>query len=147
MNTSEEGKAIIKKFEGCKLEAYLCQAGVPTIAFGRTKNVAIGDTCTQEQADEWLDEELEEYEGYVEKYITVPLKQCQFDALVSFTYNLGPQNLSSSTLRKLLNAGDYHLVPSQLKRWNKVNGEISEGLVRRREAEAILWDGEDWSNI
>tara|TARA_Y100001972_G_scaffold82027_1_gene99776 strand:+ start:166 stop:609 length:444 start_codon:yes stop_codon:yes gene_type:complete len=147
MKISEEGKSLIKKFEGCELKAYKCAAGVPTIAYGRTKGVKMGDTCTQEQADAWLEEELEEYEGYVLKYVTAPLQQNQFDALVSWTYNLGPSNLSSSTMIKLLNAGDYHTVPNQMKRWNKVGGEVVQGLVRRREAESVLWAGEDWSNI
>ena len=81
MKISEEGKSLIKKFEGCKLEAYLCAAGVPTIAWGRTKDVKMGDTCTQEEADAWLDEELEEYEAYVDKAVKVELKQNQYDAL------------------------------------------------------------------
>ena len=147
MKISEEAKSLIKKFEGCKLEAYLCAAGVPTIAWGRTKDVKMGDTCTQEQADAWLDEELEEYEAYVDKAVKVKLEQNQYDALVSWTYNLGPANLNASTMLKLLNAGDYHTVPNQMKRWNKAGGEVKQGLVRRREAESTLWQGEDWSNI
>jgi len=151
MKISEEGKALIKKFEGCKLEAYLCSAGVPTIAFGRTKNVKIGDTCTQEQADAWLEEELEEYTGYVNDAVTQPLNQNQLDAMVSWTYNLGPTNLKSSTALKLLNLAEYEGVPAQLKRWNKatVNGErkVLDGLVRRREAEALMFEGKPWEHI
>ena len=104
-------------------------------------------TCTQEEADAWLDEELEEYEAYVDKAVKVKLEQNQYDALVSWTYNLGPANLNASTMLKLLNAGDYHTVPNQMKRWNKAGGEVKQGLVRRREAESTLWQGEDWSNI
>jgi lysozyme len=70
-----------------------------------------------------------------------------FDALVSWTFNLGPTNLSSSTLLKVLNSGDYEGVPAQIKRWNKAGGKVLEGLVRRREAEALLFEGKDWSNI
>jgi lysozyme len=151
MKISEEGKALIKKFEGCKLEAYLCSAGVPTIAFGRTKNVKIGDTCTQEQADAWLKEELEEYTSYVNDAVTQPLNQNQIDAMVSWTYNLGPTNLKSSTALKLLNLAEYEGVPAQLKRWNKatVNGEkkVLDGLVRRREAEALMFEGKTWEHI
>ena len=90
---------------------------------------------------------MQEYEGYIKELIKVPLKQNQFDALVSWVFNLGPANLKASTMLKFLNAGDYHLVPSQMKRWNKAGGEVKQGLVRRREAESVLWLGEDWSNI
>ena len=147
MKISEEGIALIKKFEGCKLEAYLDAVDVPTIAYGRTKEVQMGDTCTQQQAEDWLEEELVEYEGYVEKAVTVPLEQNQFDALVSWTYNLGPSNLNKSTALKLLNMSEYDGVPAQLKRWNKAGGKVLDGLVRRREAEALLFKGQDWSTI
>lgn len=147
MKISEEGIALIKKFEGCKLEAYLDAVDVPTIAYGRTKDVKIGDICTQQQAEDWLEEELVEYAGYVEKAVTVPLEQNQFDALVSWTYNLGPSNLNRSTALKLLNMSEYDGVPAQLKRWNKAGGKVLDGLVRRREAEAEMFKGNDWSII
>jgi lysozyme len=147
MKISEEGISLIKKFEGCKLEAYLDAVDVPTIAYGRTKDVKIGDICTQQQAEDWLEEELVEYAGYVEKAVTVPLEQNQFDALVSWTYNLGPSNLNRSTALKLLNMSEYDGVPAQLKRWNKAGGKVLDGLVRRREAEAEMFKGNDWSMI
>ena len=147
MHISQEGIALIKKFEGCELKAYLCPAQKWTIAYGRIKDVKEGDTCTQEQAEAWLEEELIEYEDYVKKLVTVSLEQNQFDALVCWTYNLGPTNLKDSTMLKLLNAGDYHTVPNQMKRWNKSNGEVLEGLVRRREAEALLFEGEAWETV
>ena len=147
MKTSKEGISLLKKFAGCKLEAYLDAVDVPTIAYGRTKEVQMGDTCTQQQAEDWLEEELVEYEGYVEKAVTVPLEQNQFDALVSWTYNLGPSNLNKSTALKLLNMSEYDGVPAQLKRWNKAGGKVLDGLVRRREAEALLFKGQDWSTI
>jgi lysozyme len=148
MNISEEGKALIKKFEGCKLEAYLCSAGVPTIAFGRTKNVKLGDTCTQEQADAWLEEELEEYTGYVLDAVTQPLDQNQLDAMVAWTYNLGPTNLRSSTLLRVLNEGKMQEVPQQMRRWNKANGKVLPGLERRRLAESMLFEGNpNWHEV
>lgn len=147
MKISHEGKTLIKKFEGCELEAYLDAVSVPTIAYGRTKGVTIGDTCTQEQAEAWLEEELVEYENYVNEAVQVPLTQNQFDALVSWTYNLGPSNLNSSTMLKVLNSSSYDDVPTQIKRWNKAGGKVLDGLVRRREAEALLFKGEDWSTI
>ena len=148
MKISEEGKALIKKFEGCKLEAYLCSAGVPTIAFGRTKNVKIGDTCTQEQADAWLEEELEEYTGYVSDAVTQTLQQNQIDAMVAWTYNLGPSNLRSSTMLQVLNEGKFQEVPQQMRRWNKANGKVLPGLERRRLAESMLFDGDpNWHEV
>jgi|TARA_R110000787_G_scaffold26369_3_gene73836 lysozyme len=148
MKISEEGKALIKKFEGCKLEAYLCSAGVPTIAFGRTKNVKLGDTCTQEQADAWLEEELEEYTGYVSDAVTQTLQQNQIDAMVAWTYNLGPSNLRSSTMLQVLNEGKLQEVPQQMRRWNKANGKVLPGLERRRLAESMLFDGDpNWHEV
>jgi lysozyme len=147
MNISEEGKLLIKKFEGCKLEAYLDAVNVPTIAYGRTKNVKMGDVCTQEQAEAWLDEELHEYEGYVKDQVNVNLEQYQFDALVSWVYNLGPTNLSKSTLLKVLNDGKYNDVPAQIRRWNKAGGNVLKGLTRRREAEALLFQDKEWYEV
>ena len=147
MNISQEGISLIKKFEGCELEAYQCAAGVWTIGYGSTKNVKEGDTLTQKEADNLLLHEMQEYEGYIKELIKVPLKQNQFDALVSWVFNLGPANLKASTMLKFLNAGDYHLIPSQIKRWNKANGKVLEGLIRRREAEALMFEDKDWSAV
>jgi lysozyme len=126
MHISDEGFDLIKHFEGCELEAYKCAAGVWTIGYGHTKDVQEGDVWNKEKADFMLWRELEdEYEVYVNDLVTVPINQCQFDALVSWVYNLGPANLKSSTMLKKLNAGKYEEVPNQIKRWNKatVDGE------------------------
>tara|TARA_A100001015_G_scaffold149272_1_gene165515 strand:+ start:2100 stop:2543 length:444 start_codon:yes stop_codon:yes gene_type:complete len=147
MKISEEGKALIKKFEGCELEAYKCPAGVWTIGFGFTKDVKEGDVWSQSHAEEMLDIELEEYEEYVTDLVDVPLNENQFSSLVAWCYNLGPTNLVQSTLLSKLNAGLYEDVPHEIKRWNKANGVILEGLVRRREAEALLFEGKDWSEV
>jgi lysozyme len=147
MNISQEGISLIKKFEGCELEAYQCAAGVWTIGYGSTKDVKEGDTLTQKEADNLLLHEMQEYEGYIKELIKVPLKQNQFDALVSWVFNLGPANLKASTMLKFLNAGDYHLIPSQIKKWNKANGKVLEGLIRRREAEALMFEDKDWSAV
>ena len=96
-------------------------------------------TITQEQAEEMLRDEMAEYEGYVNRLVTVELNQNQFDAMVSWVYNLGGGNLASSTLLKVLNAGDYDGVPAQIMRWNKAGGKVLEGLTRRRQAEADLF--------
>ena len=142
-----EGLALIKKFEGCELKAYLCSAGVWTIGYGHTKDVVEGMEITQEQAEQMLVDELHEYESYINKYVTVALSQNQFDALVSWVYNLGPANLSASTMLKVLNSGEYEDVPAQMKRWNKAGGKVLEGLIRRREAEACLFVGKEWFEI
>ncbi len=147
MKISQEGLALIKKFEGCELEAYKCAAGVWTIGYGSTKGVKEGDTMTQEDADNLLLHEMEEYEGYVNDLVEVDLKQNQFDALVSWVFNLGPANLKASTLLKVLNAKDYEGVPAQIKRWNKANGKVLQGLIRRREAESLLFEGKEWHEV
>ena len=147
MQISEEGKQLIKKFEGCRLEAYKCSAGVWTIGYGRTTNVKEGDTCTQEEAEKWLDEELVVYGAYVNDAVLITLEQNEFDALVAWTYNLGSTNLNNSTMLRVLNENQKEDVPHQMRRWNKANGKVLEGLVRRREAEALLFQGKEWSHI
>ena len=142
-----EGIALIKKFEGCELEAYQCSAKVWTIGYGHTKDVVEGMTISKEEAEEMLVDELHEYENYINQYVTTALSQNQFDALVSWVYNLGPANLKASTLLKVLNQGKYEDVPAQIKRWNKAGGKVLEGLIRRREAEACLFQGKEWFEI
>ena len=147
MKTSEEGIALIKKFEGCELASYICAGGVPTIGYGHTKDVKDGDTCTSEQAEEYLKEDLESFEAAVNRLVEVDLNQSQFDALVSWTFNLGWGALSSSTLLKVLNEDNFAGVPEQIKRWNRAGGKVLDGLVRRREAEALLFDGKAWEDV
>ena len=139
MNISNTGIDLIKHFEGCETEAYLCPAGVPTIGYGHIKGVQMGDVITEAQAHEMLVEELDEYESYINDLVTVSLNQNQFDAMVSWVYNLGGGNLRASTLLKVLNSGDYAGVPAQMMRWNKAGGKVLEGLTRRRQAEADLF--------
>ena len=146
MKISQEGIALIKVFEGCKLESYLCAAGVWTIGYGHTKMVEEGQEITQEEADNILLNDLEIYEEAVLKAVEVPLHQHQFDALVSWTFNLGGANLNASTMLKVINKGEYEDVPAQIKRWNKAGGKVLQGLIRRREAEALLFEGKDWEN-
>jgi lysozyme len=145
--TSEEGISLIKKFEGCELKAYQCSANVWTIGYGHTRGVSDGDSCTQKDADDMLVDDLQEFEGYVNELVDAELTQSQFDALVAWTYNLGPTNLKSSTLLKRLNEGDMADVPHQIRRWNKAGGKVLDGLIRRREAEALLFQGEAWENV
>ena len=147
MKISQEGLSLIKKFEGCELEAYKCAAGVWTIGYGSTKGVEEGNTITQEEADKLLLDEMEEYEGYINDMVKVDLKQNEFDALVSWVYNLGSSNLSSSTLLQKLNTKEWDDVANQIKRWNKAGGKVLQGLIRRREAEALLFEGKEWHEV
>tara|TARA_B110000483_G_scaffold27715_1_gene33519 strand:+ start:453 stop:881 length:429 start_codon:yes stop_codon:yes gene_type:complete len=139
MKISKDGLQLIKDFEGLELSAYKCAAGVWTIGYGHIKGVQEGMSISEARANEMLNEELTEYENYINKGVTVPLSQCQFDAMVSWVYNLGNGNLSSSTLLKVLNSGDYAGVPAQMLRWNKAGGKVLAGLTRRRQAEADMF--------
>jgi len=144
MDISKKGIELLTYFEGLKLEAYQDSVGVWTIGYGHTKNVAEMDKITKSQAEDMLKTELIEYQGYITNLVKVKLTQGQFDSLVCWVYNLGPTNLSNSTLLKLLNQGDKFLIPEQIRRWNKAGGRVLKGLVRRREAEALMFAGKDW---
>jgi lysozyme len=141
MNIGTKGLDLIRFFEGLELNAYQCAAGVWTIGYGHTKDVQEGMTISEARANEMLAEELNEYESYITGLVTVELNQDQFDAMVSWVYNLGVGNLKASTLLKVLNAGDYDGVPAQMMRWNKAGGKVLEGLTKRRQAEADLFCG------
>ena len=144
MKISNNGLDLIKHFEGLVLKAYKCPAGVWTIGYGHTKDVQPGDEWSESNADHMLEVEMEEYEGYIHDSVTAPINQDQFDALVSWVYNLGGGNLNASTMLKVLNAGQYEEVPAQMMRWNKAGGKVLEGLTRRRQAEANLFMGKEW---
>ncbi len=147
MKISEEGISLIKSYEGCELKAYQDSVGVWTIGYGHIKDVKEGDQINQDEAEHLLKEEMPEYEGYINDMVKVPLQQNQFDALCSWVFNLGPKNLSESTLLRVLNDQKYNEVPEQIKRWNKAGGVILGGLVKRREAEANLFEGKEWSKV
>lgn len=147
MQTSEKGIAVIKQFEGCKLTAYQDSVGVWTIGYGWTqpvdgKPIRAGMTIKQETAERLLKTGLVSYESDVSRLVKVGLNQGQFDALVSFTYNLGARSLSTSTLLRKLNAGDYAGAADEFLRWNKAGGKVLNGLTRRREAERALFLGQ-----
>ncbi|MBT1890053.1 lysozyme [Enterobacter roggenkampii] len=144
MQTSEKGIALIKEFEGCKLTAYQDSVGVWTIGYGWTqpvdgKPIRAGMVIKQETAERLLKTGLVSYESDVSRLVKVGLTQGQFDALVSFTYNLGARSLSTSTLQRKLNAGDYAGAADEFLRWNKAGGKVLNGLTRRREAERALF--------
>jgi lysozyme len=155
MRTSQQGGvAVMHHFENCKLTAYPdpgSKNGEPwTIGRGHTgPEVKPGLVWTQEQADTTFLEDLRRFERDVETLVTVPLTQGRFDALVSFAYNVGAdidadtlaEGLGDSTLLRKLNAGDYEGAAQEFKKWNKNDGQVMRGLVRRRAAEEALFRG------
>ena len=147
---SENGLNLVKKFEGLHkvteqgdVRAYRCPAGKWTIGYGHTRGVKSGLRASKGECDKMLLEDLHEAGNAVRSAVNVPLSQNQYDALVSFVFNLGAGNFRSSTLLKKLNKGLYEEIPAQILRWNKarVDGQLTElrGLTRRRTAEAALW--------
>lgn len=149
-HVSENCIELVKRFEGLhrvqpdgSISAYRCPAGKWTIGYGSTKGVRSGMKISREEAEDLLIRDIREFEAVVKRNVMVPLSQYQFDALVSWAFNLGEGNLRSSTMLKKLNAGDYQAVPEQMLRWNKarVDGVLTvlPGLTRRRAAEAALF--------
>lgn len=139
MKTGEKGLTLIKHFEGLRLWAYQCSANVWTIGYGHTADVRPGDVITPEQADAFLRQDVADAERAVSRFVRVPLTQCQFDALVSFVFNLGVENFRTSTLLKKLNAGDHDSAAQEFGRWIHAGGKTMPGLVRRREAERAMF--------
>ena len=136
---SKYGLELLKQFEGCKLEAYRDSGGLLTIGFGHIRNVKSGDKITQAQAEDLLREDLARYTECVNKSVLVPINQNQFDALTSFSYNLGCGALKTSTLLRILNQLRYIEAADQFLRWNRVGSRVVQGLVNRREAERNLF--------
>lgn len=137
------GLDLIKSVEGCELKAYQDQGGIWTIGYGHTPGVKQGDVCTQEQADKWLAEDCREAWDALCRLVRVRLTSNQAGALLSFIFNVGVGNFEASTLLKRLNLSDYDSIPAELRRWNKIDGKISAGLINRRNKEASLWLS-DW---
>ena len=139
MKTSATGLRLIKTIEGLRLRAYRDAKGVWTIGYGHTKGVRRGMTCTRRQAAQWLREDVASAEAAVTRLVTRRLRQCQFDALVSFVFNIGAGAFRRSTLRRVVNAGDHAYVPRELTRWVHAGGRPLLGLARRRVVEADLY--------
>ena len=135
----QAGLALIKQHEGCRLAAYRCAAGVWTIGYGHTAGVHSGMTITQAQADAYLQQDIAKFEGYVNNPAYVPiteqLNQNQFDALVSFAFNLGAGNL-----RKLCKGRIAVQIAQAMTQYCKANGKVLAGLKRRRAAEQALFN-------
>ena len=144
MSVSNKGVDLICEFEGKRLSAYDDGVGVWTIAFGTIKypngvRVKKGDTCTLDQAKEYMRHDLIEFEHTVNSSVKVPLNQNQFDALVSLAYNIGSSAFKSSTLVKKLNTGDYQGAADQFNVWINAGGKRMQGLVNRRDREKLLF--------
>jgi GH24 family phage-related lysozyme (muramidase) len=140
MKTSDVGINLIKRFEGFESEPYLCPAGKWTIGYGWTHGVTKDSKpITEAEATKLLADGLGSYEIGVLDCVDVDLQQCEFDALVSFAYNLGVHALRGSTLLKKLNEADYEGAADQFLRWDKANGKVLAGLTKRREAERELF--------
>jgi len=139
LKTNQAGLDLIKEFEGLHLTPYLCPAKIWTIGYGHTRTVSAGMRITPEQAEDLLKDDLGLAERGVARLVAVQLNENQFSALVSFAFNIGLGNFERSTLLQLLNRGWFEQVPTQLLRWNRVNGEVMGGLSRRRSAEGALW--------
>ena len=144
--TGDKGIALIKQFEGFSANPYKCPAGISTIGYGATfypdgKKVAMTDAAINEsQATDLLRVMLKSFEQYVDSYCRDDINQNQFDALVSFAYNLGPANLKASTLLKKVNANPSDpTIKDEFLKWTKAGGQTLPGLVRRRTAEAELY--------
>lgn len=145
MKISQNGLDLIKRFEGLKLQAYLCPANVWTIGYGSTywpdgRKVNQGDKLANEaEAEQLLRTTVAEYERGVNSAIKVHVTQNQFDALVSFAFNLGVAALENSTLVKKMNKIDLIPVANEFLRWTKAGGKELEGLRRRRSSERELF--------
>ena len=129
----------ISQFEGCSLAAYKCPAGVLTIGYGHTKGVSEGDTCTQEQADAWLIDDVKETQTLLAHYVNVPVSEGEFVALVSLAFNVGVGALMKSKLLRKLNSGDREGAAEEFLDFDLANGKRVAGLTRRRKAEHDLF--------
>ena len=155
MQVGQSGKKLFQEWEGLELNEYLDSGGAPTIGVGHLmtrsermsgkimingKGVVYRNGLTVQQCWDLLDQDLDFAEASVNSMVKVSLNQNQFDALVSFIFNVGESAFRNSTLLKVLNAGHFDQVPTQLRRWIRDNGKVVKGLVNRREKEIALWN-------
>jgi lysozyme len=138
--SDQSRKTLTEAFEGCRLQTYKDSKGVLTIGYGHTSHVYQGQTCTQEQADVWLEQDIANAEAAVNRLVTVKLTQGEFDALVDFTFNVGVGAFSNSTLIHKLDSGDVVGAAEEFARWDYCGGVVLQGLVRRRLAEVAVFN-------
>jgi lysozyme len=140
MQASEKGLDLIRKYEGLRLVAYVCPGGKLTIGYGHTgPDVTMGKKIDEEEADALLLKDVQRFENAINGMVTVALSQGMFDALISFSFNLGAGSLKSSTLLKKLNADDRKGAADEFLKWNKAKGKVLAGLAARRESERELF--------
>lgn len=141
--TLQNGKNLIKEFEGFRSTAYVCPAGVVTVGYGTTRingnPVELGTKITTDEAEQFLEQDLKGFESAVNQNVIVEITENQFDALVSFVYNVGVGNFKKSTLLKKLNAGKINEAADEFLKWNKAGGKTLAGLTTRRKAERKLF--------
>ena len=147
MKLGIKGEALIKSYEQLRLRAYAAtederKRGIWTIGWGHTKGVKEGDTCTQEQAQAWFEEDIADAVKCVNDHVQITLSQPEFDALVSLTYNIGTHNFEKSTLLRLLNNHDIEATANEFSKWNHQGSAVLDGLTKRRAAERALFLGE-----
>ena len=143
MKTSKAGLNIIKEHEGLRLNAYQDPVGIWTIGYGHTATAQQGQTITEKQAEALLIQDVQTAENAVNSQISAPINQNQFDALVSWTFNLGSGSLFRSTLKKKVNANPNDpSIKDEFMRWVNAGGQVLNGLVKRRAKEAELYFGE-----
>lgn len=141
MKISPVGIDLIKSHEGCRFDAYLCPAGIETIGYGHTgRDVHPGMTITQYQADVLLEYDLIRFEAAINQFVKSDINQAQFDALVSFVYNIGVTAFVKSTLLRKVNENpDESTISDEFMRWVRGNGKMLPGLVTRRIKESELY--------
>ena len=140
----QQALGLIKLYEGLRLRAYNDGYGYWTIGYGHhAQNIKPGDEITVEQANALLISDATKVLACIETAVTVPINDNQLSALMSLTFNIGEGNFLGSGLLKVLNEGNYSDVPNHIAGWNKVRGEVSTGLTRRRTAEIALWSKDD----
>ena len=139
LGVSVAGLAFIAHYEGTRTTAYRDSVGVATICTGHTKYVRMGDRRTLGECEKFLREDASEAGAAVSRLVGVPMTQGQYDALVSFTFNLGAGSLERSTLLRKFNSGDCYGAVREFSRWNRADGVVMQGLVKRRAAEAALF--------
>lgn len=150
--TSQQGLDLIMFYEGCELTAYPDPIGIWTIGYGHTgADVYKGLVITQQKAEEFLAEDVKQFERLINRYVTSDINQHQFDALVSFIYNVGPGKRGvkdgliwlktgvSSTLLRNVNAGNWTTAASNFLAWNRAGGKVLNGLTKRRQTESTLF--------
>lgn len=139
MQISDNGLVLVTQSEGLRLEAYLDRGGVPTIGYGHTKGVKLGDKVTQYEALNLLREDTKDAVDAVNKLVRVTLTQNQFDAICDFVFNLGEGAFARSTMLNMLNSRNYEGASYEFQKWNHDNGKVVAGLTIRRKREADLF--------